>query len=112
MALDRTSNGFAQLEEHFHDRVIVLGYPDHTRIDINWPPYSPDFNPSDFFLWVNPKEKVYANNPKTISELKSAIQKEIESTDKSTLESLMQHFGLRMRQIIARDGKHIELVIS
>ena len=45
----RTSNVFALLEERFHDRVIVLGYLDHTGMGIKWPTYSEDFNPCDFF---------------------------------------------------------------
>ena len=41
----RTSNVSALLEELFHDRVIALGYPDHTGMGINWPSCSLDFNP-------------------------------------------------------------------
>lgn len=108
----RTSNVFDLLDEHFQNRVIALGYPDHTGMGINWPPYSPDFNPCDFFLWGNLKDKVYSTNPKTVSELKCAIQRQIEAIDVPTLESVMQHFVLRMRHAIARDGRHIEYVIS
>ena len=45
-----------------YDRVIALNSSNHTAMGINWPPYSPDFNPCDFFLRGNLKNNVYANN--------------------------------------------------
>lgn len=36
------------LAEHCQHPVIIWGYPDHTGMGINWPGYSPDFNPCDF----------------------------------------------------------------
>ncbi|KOC59090.1 hypothetical protein WH47_10916 [Habropoda laboriosa] len=41
--------------------------------NINWPPRSCDLTPPDFFLWDYVKEKVYANNPKSILQLKDNI---------------------------------------
>jgi hypothetical protein len=38
-----------------------------------WPPRSLDISPADF-LWKAAKSKVYGNNPKSIAELKTAIQ--------------------------------------
>lgn len=43
----------------------------------------------------------YSTNPKTVSELKIAIQRHIEAIDTPTLESVIEHFALRMRQAIA-----------
>ncbi|GFT48137.1 uncharacterized protein NPIL_400491 [Nephila pilipes] len=90
---------------------------------INWPPYSPDFNPCDWFLRGKFKDKVCSQNPKTVPELKCAIQRQIEAIDACnmtfwhfdiypTLESVIRHFVLRMHHAIARDGRHIELEIS
>lgn len=81
-------------------------------MDINCPHYSPYFNQCDWLLWGNNKEKVHSKNPKTVSERKCAIQRQIEAIVMPTLESVMRHFILRMRHAIARDGRHIELVIS
>lgn len=69
----RTSDIFALLAENFQHRVIGLVYLDPTGMGINWPLYSPDFNPCDFFLWGHLKYKVNSTNPKTISELKIVI---------------------------------------
>ncbi|GBN87437.1 hypothetical protein AVEN_273730-1 [Araneus ventricosus] len=79
---------------------------------IDWPPYSPDLNPCDSFLWGYIKVKVYAGNPQSIEDLKTAIQTVIESMETSTLQRVMQNFALRLRHIIAIDGRHIEHVIN
>ena len=40
------------------------------RTDNPWPPYSPDLNPPDYFLWGYLKDRVYEDNPPTIERLK------------------------------------------
>ncbi len=39
----------------------------------NWPPYGPDLNPWDYFLWGYPKHRVYVNNPMTPEALEAEI---------------------------------------
>ena len=46
----RTADIFNFRNEHFNDRVIALEYPTHTGSGGDWPPYSADMNPCDFFL--------------------------------------------------------------
>ena len=43
------------------------------RGPVEWPPRSPDLTPPDFFLWGYLKDKVYAQRPQTIDELKEII---------------------------------------
>ena len=58
----------ALLRKIFDDRII-------SRFsDFNWPPRSPDLKAPDFFLWGYLKCKMYANNPRTIQELKANIR--------------------------------------
>ena len=52
----------------FPDRLISR------RCDPQWSPYSPDLNPPDFYLWGYLKDRVYANNPQSIPDLKAAIR--------------------------------------
>jgi hypothetical protein len=40
------------LNENFDDRVLSNGFPERFGYWWSWPPYSPDFNPCDYFLWV------------------------------------------------------------
>ena len=42
---------FFLLYQHFGNQVIVLDYKKYFERSINWPPYSPDLNLCDFFLW-------------------------------------------------------------
>ncbi|GBM34527.1 hypothetical protein AVEN_43185-1 [Araneus ventricosus] len=90
----------------------LLGYPKSKNMGIDWPPYSPDLNPCDSFLWGYIKDKVYAGNPQSIEDLKTAIQTVIESIETSTLQLVLQNFALLLRHIIAIDGRHIEHVIN
>ncbi|GBL92276.1 hypothetical protein AVEN_35828-1 [Araneus ventricosus] len=77
----RTDRVFEVLEEHFVELILALGYPEATGMGIAWPPYFPDLNACDSFLWGNIRDKGYANNPETIAELKTAIQEVIECID-------------------------------
>jgi hypothetical protein len=59
----RTEQVLQLLNDHFGEKVIAL---DSARImgeGIDWPTYSPDLNPCDFFLWGYLKDKVYAQKP-------------------------------------------------
>ena len=47
----RTPEVFAALHKVYDTRVIGLGYPKFERGGLEWPPYSPDLNSCDFFLW-------------------------------------------------------------
>ena len=53
------------LSTRFKDRIISR------NAEFLWPPYSPDLNPCDFYLWGYLKNKVYTSpTPKTTEELK------------------------------------------
>ena len=47
------------------------------RTDFLWPPYSPNLNPCDYFLWEYLKERTYDNNSQTLAYLKDNIRREI-----------------------------------
>ena len=103
---------FHLLEEHFNERTVALGYPKSKNMSIDWPLYTPDPNSCDSFLWGYIKDKVYAGNPKSIEGLKTAIQTVIESTETSTLQRVMQNIAIRVRHIIATDGRQVEYVFN
>ncbi|GBO19104.1 hypothetical protein AVEN_120695-1 [Araneus ventricosus] len=104
----RTNEVFDLLDEHFNERIVALGHPKSKYMGIDWPPYSPDLNPCYSFLWGYIKDKVYAENPQSTEDLKTAIQTVIVSIETSTLQRVMQNFAFRLRHIIAIDGRHIE----
>ncbi|GBL72753.1 hypothetical protein AVEN_127978-1 [Araneus ventricosus] len=65
----RTEKVFHFLDEYFGNRVIVLDYPKLTGTGMDWPSYSPDQTPCDYFLWGALKDTVYKNHSSTLDEL-------------------------------------------
>ena len=74
------------LKEMFPGRLISI------RGDIEWLPRSPDLNPCDFYQCGYLEAKVFAQNPDSTDELKSAIRGEIESITPVTLHLVRQSF--------------------
>lgn len=94
------------LKETFPDRLIALGSG-----DIVWPPRSPDLSPLDFYLWGFLKGKVYANNPKTLQDLKNNIETEIAAIPSETLKRVVANFRKRLIECEAQQGGHLPKVI-
>ena len=104
----RTNAVFELLDEHFHGRVIGLGYESKYGSGIDWPPYSPDLNPCDFFLWGYLKDKVYRQSPRTKEELIERIEEAVNGVTPATLRSVIANFRGRLEAVVAADGAHIE----
>ncbi|GBL97626.1 hypothetical protein AVEN_49135-1 [Araneus ventricosus] len=49
----RTQDVFDFLDEFLDDRVLALNYSTVKGKGIDWPPYSPDLTPCDYFLWAH-----------------------------------------------------------
>ena len=73
----RTKEVFEAIYNVYGNRVIGLRYPKFAHGEIAWPPYSPDLNPYDFFLWVYIKDHCYSENPTTTEELMKAMRKTV-----------------------------------
>ena len=104
----RTAEVFSVLNQHFGDRVIGLDYPGSSLEGLEWPPYSPDLNPCDYFLWGYLKDKVWQSNPKTISELKRAISGQVAEISTEICQKVIRGFEGRLTAVIAKDGGHFE----
>lgn len=104
----RTNDVFDVLDHHFPRRVIALDFPDRRDGGLDWPPYSPDLNPCDYFFWGYLKDRVYQDNPATIEELKAAITREINAIEKTTLENVVEGFNSRLHAVLDMEGAHIE----
>lgn len=79
--------------------------------DLAWPARSPDLSAPDFFLWGYLKGKVYANNPRTLQQLKHNIRQEIEDLTPNVLTRVMEHAVKRAQLCIAVRGGHLTDVI-
>ncbi|KAK7096852.1 hypothetical protein V1264_003899 [Littorina saxatilis] len=95
------------LRQHFPgDRLLSR------RTDNPWPPYSPDLNPADYFLWGYLKERVYTGNPRTSEELKESIRREIRRIPAEMLTRVVDNFNVRLAAVIQQRGAWIEHIIN
>ena len=60
--------------------------------DYNWPPRSCDLASLDFFLWGYVKDKIYADAPQSIQELKEKIRVVIDEIEPQMCEIVMENF--------------------
>ena len=95
------------LETQFKHKIISR------NADFPWPPYSPDLNPCDFYLWGYLKSKVYAKSaPKTTEELKDNIRKEARNIKLSTVESAVDNCLTRYQHVLSNKGRWVEQIIN
>jgi hypothetical protein len=77
-----------------------------------WPPYSPDLNPCDFFLWGFLKDNVFKETFKNCDSLK---QKIIDCCEKVTLDlckNSIENFKFRLQYCVSKKGKHFSLLMK
>jgi hypothetical protein len=62
------------LSTHLSDRAISNRYPGQFVVGCSWPPYCPNLNACDSFLWGLLKDNVCSNYPQNITHLRSEIR--------------------------------------
>ena len=107
----RVNAVFDLLHRSFDDRVIVLGYPDKLRGDLDWLANSPDLNPMDFFFWGYTKNKAYKGKKHNLETLQIAIQESIKSISEEMNEKTIENFMKRLQHVVASNGRHFENLI-
>ncbi|GBN17496.1 hypothetical protein AVEN_204412-1 [Araneus ventricosus] len=107
----RTEKVFRFLDEYFGKIVIASDYLKFTGTEMDWPPYSPDLTPCDYFLWGALKDTVYGKQPSLLDELESAICVACNSISVETLKDVMPNFILRLRHLIFSNGEHFENIV-
>jgi hypothetical protein len=95
----------AILKEMFPGRVVSL----HEAVP--WPPRSPDLSPCDFFLLGYLKAAVFKHRPRTLDQLKEAIQEETEGISPDMLVRVMENFQERLHMCIGHQGHHLDDII-
>ena len=79
--------------------------------NVNWPSRSPDLTPPDLFLWGYLKDRVYANKPQGLQQLKDNIINEIITIDQPVLASVMDQVQQRAAACEEADGRHLKDII-
>ena len=82
------------------------------RTDFPWPPYSPDLNPCDYFLWGYLKERIYDNNPQTLADLKDNVRRETRRMSADMIGRVIDNFNVRVAATIRQEGVWIEHIIN
>jgi len=105
---DRAPSGFIQvfrqyLNHKFSNRWIGLGGAQ------NWPPWSPDLNPSDCHVWCYVKAMVCAHKVNTREELLQQILSAARSINNAAMPlKFTSSLVTRVRKCIKADGGHFE----
>ena len=101
----RATETKAWLRDHFQDRLIAKG------IGIEWPAHSPDLTPPDFFLWGHLKSEVYKSGPKTIADLKKAVEQAVRRVPVAMCRAVMESARNRAELCLRENGGHVEHVL-
>jgi len=70
---------------------------------LDFPPYSPDFNPIEN-LWSDLKRRVERRNPRTVEELEQYVTEEWANTPLETLQHLSNSMVDRCKAVIKQKG--------
>lgn len=108
----RTLEVLKSLSTTFHGHVIGLDHEKVTDSGIEWPPYSPDLNPCDYFLWGYLKDRICRTAPTTLDDLKIAITQEVTAIGADTLKHVIQNFQKRVYNLVVSNGKHFENLMN
>ena len=74
-------------------------------------PRSCDLTPLDFFLWGHVKDKVYADAPQSIQELKEKIRAVIDKIEPQMCENVMENFIKRAWSCKRSRGGHMNDIV-
>ena len=101
-----TNDCLTFLNEKFNNRVIS------DRLDLFWPPKSPDLNPLDFSIWGQADNAVFKAQPSTIDELKRVVQNFLNTMSKEDLFRVTANFEKRAAFCLKLNGGHIEQILK
>ena len=77
-----------------------------------WPPTSPDLNPLDYSVWSSLEQKVYKVRIESIEHLKKRIVECWDSIPQEQINRGVNQFKLRMKKMIANNGKRFEHLLN
>ena len=93
---------FKHLKKKFENRLVALG------TEFAWPPYSPDLNPYDFFLWGFLKDNEFENDDPDLPTLKEKIVRACKDVTPEILANVFQSFVNRLKLAQSKSGHHFQ----
>ncbi len=94
------------LEKFFGEKIIS-----NKSVDF-WPPYSPDLNPCDYFLWGFLKDRVFSENIGNISLLKERIKQVFTEISEEICKKVVNNLRFRLNYCIMKNGKHFSNIMK
>ena len=76
-----------------------------------WPPRPPDLTPPDFFFWGKLKRLVYADNPRSINDLKHNNRQVIVDIRCEELHRVFSSLRRRVELCLQEDGSHFQQLL-
>ena len=74
----------------------------------DWPPYSPDLNPMDYFVWGYLEAKVCSVRHASVQSLKAAINREWKLIPQEYLRAAADNFMKRLTKCVSLKGGVVE----
>lgn len=90
------------LQSIFGNRIIS------NKAAVEWPPYSPDLNPLDYWFWSELKSLIGEKDPKTIAEVKQLAVEICQTFDKPQIRRGIDDFLIRVECMEFWNGEHFE----
>ena len=91
-----------------HDEGLISKKADFSR-----PPYSPDLNSGDLFLWGYLKDRVYSDPvPKTVGEFKNNIRREAKKLKLDMVRRAIDNMLPRVQNLLCRKGAWFEKLLK
>lgn len=96
------------LESKFGDHIIALN---PAKEWIQWPPYSPDLTPLDYFLWGYTKDKIYKAKIDNLYDLKAKITEVIQNISFEIRANVIENFKKRLELCKSSKGEHFQVYL-
>ena len=94
------------LEETFEGRVISR------NSDVEWPPYSPDLNPLDYFFWGYALAEVVRRKPDDLDELKGIVEEVVSNVAPEVVRAAVANLKRRAELCLESGGGHFEFAMD
>lgn len=82
---------------------------------MQWPPYSPNLSPCDFFLWGYLKNQVYKNRAEynDVERLKATITREFENVPQAMIQkAVTRSFMSRLAAVSDTGGNQVSFLVE
>lgn len=100
IAIELTSKCFGQSSKIGSSRK----FPQIYGAGLEWPPYSPDLAPNDFFLWAYLKDRAYKDDPRNLTELAKKVDDVMSTVTPKMCHSAIRSFEGKLRKVAIAEG--------